>query len=539
MMFGLGVQWSTDSAVDMVGGASVSINGGTMALDFMKQTAQSFNNWFPDVQYTYPTFKTPSKVSWNPIMRSSISIGVSILNAPYHTQPIYINSATSIGFNAALIDSNNGQCGAGQLMMTSYSNVLNSVNFNGANVQQLGSSGNVVGSTKCFTVPNDNPTRDEINALRSVGAAYCTSYLGYKAPLTIAYAISTLTTPTTVPTTIPTTISTKSTITIYPTLLTVQTQATLVQPTSWVYTAGSQSLGDAYRKKRDLEVPIATALGTATRQVAPKVTASPAVIAKRVVDAPTMINTWDNTKISLACSQIATGTSTSTYFTSTATSYSGTVTSTVYSTVDVLGQLVTATSPQYIRSITITTVTSGATVTATTASSCPIQTEVSCFSLTGHGAPHIDGKPLMMYYNDAFAAPIFGGFGWGWIPATFYLDCAGQLVHLETLKAMIPARDDWVEFLTHAQGGWTNSAPTCTQNPSDKTLICGGVGWYSFTPFVTSSFGNTLPWQPLWGDLPGGSFGYTIGPMLPIVMSYEEVVCPCVVGPDFENSWGH
>lgn len=519
----------------------MSINGGTMALDFMAQTAQYFNNWFPNVQYTYPTFKTSSKVTWNPIMRSSISIGVSILNSPYKTQPIYINSATSIGFNAALIDSNSGQCNAGQLMMTSYSNVQNSVNFNGANVQQLGPSGNVVGSTKCFTVPNDNPTRDEINSLRSVGSAFCTSYLGYRAPLTIAYGVSTLTTPTTVPTTIPTTISTASTIYVSPTILTVSTQQTIVQPTSYIYTAGTQSLGDQFRKKRGLEMPVATTLGTATRQAASRITANPSVLAKRQVAAPAMISTWDNTKVSLACSQIATGTSTSTYFTSTTTAFSGTITSTVYSTVDVLGQLVTKTNPQYIRSITITTVTQGATVTAATASSCPIQTQASCFRLTGHGAPHIDGKQLMMYYNDAFAAPIFGGYGWGWIPATFYLTCAGVLVNIETMKAIIPARDDWIEFLTKAQGGFSANAPTCTLDPSSKTMVCGGVGWYTFTPFVTSSFGNTLPWQPIWSDgiIPGGNFGYTLGPLTPIVMTYEEVVCPCVVGPDFENSWGH
>jgi hypothetical protein len=57
-------------------------------------------------------------------MRTALSIGVQLLNAPYREQPVYITTATSLGFNAALIESDGGACPAGQLMMTSFSGKL-------------------------------------------------------------------------------------------------------------------------------------------------------------------------------------------------------------------------------------------------------------------------------------------------------------------------------------------------------------------------------------------------------------------------------
>jgi hypothetical protein len=131
MIYSLGLSWSTDSAVNIQGGGYVSVDAGSMELDFIAQSVSSISGWQPQVSLAYPVFTTASTVYWNPIMRYAISIGVNIMNAPYGEQPIYITSATSLGFNAALIESDGGACTAGELMMTSYSNIANNINWNG------------------------------------------------------------------------------------------------------------------------------------------------------------------------------------------------------------------------------------------------------------------------------------------------------------------------------------------------------------------------------------------------------------------------
>jgi hypothetical protein len=110
--------------------------------------------------------------------------------------------------------------------------------------------------------------------------------------------------------------------------------------------------------KRALEAAPTISFFTGTESTA--VVATPtqvAAIRKRIVSEPSMISTWDSSKVSFACSQIATGATTTTYFTSTATSYLGSVISTVYSTVDALGSIKTSTKPVYIYSLAGITVT--------------------------------------------------------------------------------------------------------------------------------------------------------------------------------------
>ncbi|KAH8804446.1 hypothetical protein F5884DRAFT_901629 [Xylogone sp. PMI_703] len=502
MIYSLGLQWSTDSALDIVGGGKVSVNSGSLYIDFMEQTATP-QNFIPEVQYTYPTFSTASKVSWNPIMRSALSISVDIFNAPYGAQPIYITSAASIGFNAALLSNNGQKCKAGQLEMTSYSNVANNVLFSGGKQLALGPSGQTSGATQCFNVPNDIPTADEVNSLRSVGAAFCTAYLNYKPPVTIAYAVSTLVTPTAITVTVPTTISTASTVYTSPTITQFPITTTTIPTISYVYTFGRQSLAAGFLE-RGLEITPGTTLSTVTRTTEtrlPKVTSAPTLVAdKRQAPEPTMISTWDADKIELACSQIATGTSTKTYYTSTSTltSYSGTVTHTATSTIDVLGQIATSTLTQTVISATGATVTSGGPVTSTVASSCPLQTQASCFTLTGHGAPHIDGKKLYMSTN---AGDPYSEAG----------------VQPTKSIADIPP----VVFLDGYEPD-NLAGPTCSLDKVTKTMICDG-GWFSYEPpayYNDPNVFNTGPWQPMW-------YSDNLGPLTPIVLTYDEVTCPC------------
>lgn len=253
LMYSLGVQWSTTAAVDFTAGAAISVNSGSLYLDFANNVASQAANWSPIVEYTYPVFSTYADVSFVPIMRTSLAITVVIENAPYGHQPVYINSDTAIGFTAALVLDDGERCNAGELELTSYSSVNNEVFFTGGTTTVLSKSGDVAGQTNCFNVPNDIPTADEVSSLRSVGGAFCTSYLGYVPPTSVAYAVSTRTGPTTVQTTKPTTISTTSTVYEYPTVTTVFTQTTTVDATSYATVSGSQSLGDSYMKKRALE----------------------------------------------------------------------------------------------------------------------------------------------------------------------------------------------------------------------------------------------------------------------------------------------
>jgi hypothetical protein len=530
MTVGLGLSFSADSAVDFTGGGTVSVNSASMDLDFMAQTANNFQNWDPQVWYNYPIFTTPSTVSWNPIMRSALSISVNILNAPYGAQPIYITSAASVGFNSFLTDYDDGQCSAGQLEVTSYSNVESNVLFSGGNPQLLASTGNGASETKCFTVPNDHPTRDEINSLKSAenGGAFCTSYIDYWPPVSLAYADTTKYTPTTVHTALPTTIYTTSYTTIMPTYTSVHTDTITVGPTSTVYYDGSQYLGDNYMKRRDLSMPSPTTTPAAKR-AAPKSTQAPPLpnVTKRQVNEPAIVSTWDASKISLACSQIATGTSTATLYTSTAYSFSGTFTSTYYTNVNAVGKIVTQTSASTVWSVTATptTIDQGETATTSIATSCPLQTQVSCFTITGHGAPHIDGKQL--YSNPNFASPIFGGWyydGFGdWDPTTYYLTCAGDLVSVASLKTLAQAADGntFVEFVDLVNSPDGGTAVTCQKDEVKKTLQCGN-GWFSYNPkaglgdWTTESAGG---WTPSWSSTQAG--------VMPIGLTYEEVPCPC------------
>jgi hypothetical protein len=512
----------------------VSVDAGSMELDFIAQSVSSISGWQPQVSLAYPVFTTASTVYWNPIMRYAISIGVNIMNAPYGEQPIYITSATSLGFNAALIESDGGACTAGELMMTSYSNIANNINWNGQNQQALSSAGNTPGQTKCFNVPNDHPTVDEVNSLRSVGGPFCTSYLDYTQPTSIAYEVSTLVTPSPICTTVPTTISTISTIYISPTYTVTSALTNTVAPTSYVYVSGTQSLADQYLKKRGLEIPVATTLGTATRGIPPKVTSPPAHAhhrhthraAKREATSPSFISTWDASKISLACSQVATGTSTSTYYTSTATSYSGSATVTVLSTVDVLGKITTVTEAQTVSILTGTTVTNTAlaTHTSTSATSCPLQTQTSCFTITGHGPSQIENTTLSIISGDN--QPSF--LNWpGWSTGIFYLTCEGYLVNLPSMMALMKGTwglaGGWVTFEQFSYATAIEQIGTCTQDTVAGTLTCGGL--WGVVP-LTPSLGDNVQdaYFPGWTD-EAEYFG--LGILLAVTLSYNDVTCPC------------
>ncbi|KAJ9667640.1 hypothetical protein H2201_002175 [Coniosporium apollinis] len=129
------------------------------------------------------------------------------------------------------------------------------------------------------------------------------------------------------------------------------------------------------------------------------------------------------TKVSYACLQIATGTVTASVYGSTSTTYSGVSTSTVTQTVGEQGPLAIETELWRQSLATEVTATKGV-VTSTKAGSRPLQTQLSCFTLTSHGRPHIEGKALGFQQGGDFLS-----LGYRIIePAVFFLTSNGTLV---------------------------------------------------------------------------------------------------------------
>lgn len=503
----------------MQGGAVISVNSGTAFLDFMQSSVSSVANWSPNIDFSYPVLTTGATISWTPFVRQVVTIGVNILNSDYGSQPISFSTSASVNFNAAFIETDGGQCTAGELMMTSSATRSSNIKFSGKDLQSLAPSDSVTGQTKCFDVPNDNPTMDEVTSLSSVGAAYCTSLLSYTPRTTYLYTESTITTPNSIIVTSPTTIST--TLTVYPTITItpVVTQYTTVNPTSYIYTEGTTYLSDIYLRRRGLDIASPTTLQT---MAAPEPTIPPQVN-KRAVDEPALIQAWDATKISKACSQIVTQTITTTLYTGTATAYSGLTTSTAYSTINVFGGAVTSiTITRSVRSTSASTIYSGTTVTTTVPSSCPLQSEVACFTITGHGAAQIEDKQV--YFESSanpLPWPIFGNYGTDWSTlGIFYLTCAGNLVSLPTMQVLRgPPYGSQVTF--DPWGSPYGIAPeVCTQDTANKVLSCGS-GWLvrNAASVAANIIQPVQNWLPVTG---GNAQVYT-----PIMLTYDEVTCPC------------
>ncbi|KAB8576197.1 hypothetical protein FH972_025725 [Carpinus fangiana] len=184
----------------------------------------------------------------------------------------------------------------------------NAVSFGGA--QNVLYDNNYPFKAKCFNVPIPPPSQAEVSSLASNGGAFCTSFIKY-----IPWASTT---------NLKTTISTVSTsfkaaaaITVFPKTSTFLTTK-FVAPTGYT--------GPPVKRSAQ---PAAT------------------LLRRQAVPTPTQITAWPPQKISAACSQIATGYTVVTAYTSTLTSYTSTTVKTVRATVTaptpVTTQIVTST----------------------------------------------------------------------------------------------------------------------------------------------------------------------------------------------------
>lgn len=278
---------------------------------------------------------------------------------------------------------------------------------------------------------------------------------------------------------------------------------------------------------------------------------APAVVARQAVSTPAVVAGWPATKISYACKQVATGTSTTRY-TATSTLTSGLTTLTRTVTSNVNGPLrtntIVSTSTAFMGFVSTT---AAGVATVTRGASCPLQTQATCFKVTAHGRPHIEGKNLRYYKTNGMFSFLENSPG-----TVFYLTCDGTLTMLNEGSRLILAnsqdqvvRGNWVFFVTtdfaDANPG-TVERGKCTKTPGSGSGSGLEAGDLSCSMFGESTFAVSDPyifvqswyadpwwpewqWHPVWGpaEVPGGwpLFGTTV--YHPIRLEYQDVECPC------------
>ncbi|KAK4149473.1 hypothetical protein C8A00DRAFT_37924 [Chaetomidium leptoderma] len=481
VLYGIGIDFSTDSTVDVIGGATFSWTDAAAPINIMSRSLVSQRNWQPSVSLTTPSFKTGATVSIKPYMRWLIKLSVDIYGM------VKISPSITSG------------CPANSLKVNTYLNTANTVSFGDGTGAAL-YSGQAGSTNQCFTVPGLLPSAEEVQSLKAVGGAYCTSYIKYVSPVTVVYSTST--------STVPSTTTSFSTIDVYST--------TTVSAVITTVTAAGKTPNFAYLNwKRDIAESTATP--------APTPTAAPAgsLEKRQAVAQPSMLAGWDATKISFACKQVATGTSTMSY-TTTTTVTSGVVTATAVLTVNKNGPLVTETYMQTMgRFMGATTETVEGTATKTV---CPTPQATSCFKLQPDVADYeydtfyLSANGRLMGYT-AEGTTFFLGKSFPWVWNGYY----GE-----------------VYFMDASSGGAGAEVATCWKDtdPCSKGFQCKATSpaeilgmsiqepvyeyydeWsFDFSGWSSNSF------RPAWGLVTDGLPYYV---WVPITFTYEDVPCPC------------
>ncbi|GAM86229.1 hypothetical protein ANO11243_042410 [Dothideomycetidae sp. 11243] len=507
-----GAWFSTDSAVDMTAGASYTWTNASTNVNIGSRTATNMNGWQPQIDVTYPGgFSTPSTASLIPYLRRTYSLEFVFLGNNLHTTVTFA-SQSAIGFTAQFLNAAEGTCKANQLRLDSYVGNTQIVVFPG-NVTQLLNSQNTTNQERCFSVPAQMPSTADLASLSAQGQAFCTSYIGYVAPTVGVYTTAQSNVKATEYFTSTSTVTSTPTVVVTTTTLETitRTRATLAFATT--AGTGTEKLASQYLKR---DFPSASR-PTKTNE-----------LHRRAIATPAFINNWPATEISYACSRIATGTITSTFTTSTATITVSTInsTSTVY--VPTVGTPSTSTWTSFLYTwSTTTTVTS----TSTVPSACPIQTQESCFTITGHGYPSIEGRQLGLYSD--IDVPSFN------VPATsFYIDCNGALVSLPDLRVLSTSNTS--EFLSFEQWQSVSNPAICAKDVVQKTITCQNAVTGSNVIWIPQFAAYWLPYHyavrprddprlfmPMWADQTIEVTNGTQMQSYPITFSYDETTCPC------------
>jgi len=527
--YGIGVDFSTDSALDVTGGATFSWNGAAAPINILSRSLGNQRNWQPSVSLTTPSFKTGASVSIKPYMRWLVKLNVDIYGmvkiSPSITSQTVVGIVSTYSYTAA-----NG-CPANSLKVNTYLSTANAVSFGDGTGNSL-YTGQTASVDQCFAVPGLLPSPEEIASLKAVGSEFCTAFLKYTPPRTVRSVTTTATVPST------TTVSTTETVTYTETLFLEVTETldfwystTTVSATTVTVTAapGSKPNFAYLNAKRDNnDEPTAT----------PTTTDAPGGggLDKRAVALPSMVAGWDATKISFACKQVATGTSTL-VATATTTVTSGVVTSTATITVNKAGPLETeGWTNTYKRFMGQVTETAEGTATQTV---CPTPVATPCFKLKVHGAWWLEGKYLRYSEYCAVQADLIDA------PYdVFYSTASGHLMgYTASGDSCVMSVYYWYRPVYLQPVQWTNSfyPATCWKDadPCSRGFQCkvtDGLGaertgmalqepfYQMFAPWDDSYYYSPGSFWPSWGiptdAQPGESW-------VPITLEYEDAPCPC------------
>jgi hypothetical protein len=516
VIFSMGVDFSTDAAVDVEGGAVLSVKNAQVDFDMSSLTADNPLNWTPRVDMTNPIFKKAAKVKMIPYIRRLIDIKFSVMGKSPNS--LRFATTSGLGFNSEMVDASGAVCAIGQLALKS--TVFSSNKFTFGDTTQQDSNSMVFSDVsitkpvKCFDVPEDKPTQEEIASLSAIGQSFCTAYNDYYPPVSGLYLVSTVTGPSF--TTATETITVTSVPTVTDTISILSTRTRVVQTSAYVLTgSGDQRLATDLLKARDVSIATPTTTPTAHAQ-------------KRQMPLIPLVSDWPSSKIKYACSQVATGTDIRTFYTGYSTFYSGVSTVTTTSWVNTDAVAVTKTSTLIDNTWTTST---SAVSSSTIPASCPLQTQVSCFTITGHGPSEIDGKQLGL--KDGVLNPSFD-----YSPSTFYLTCEGNLISLPDTRVLTgPSGANKLSFSNDR-----TLATACTRDSVTKELTCTQDGSniiYIWQPSTETSYWDenyfrVVPredanlWAPAWGPQ-GNSNNYTA-----LTLSTQDVSCPCAE-PTFDQ----
>ena len=521
VLYGIGINYNTDSAVVTSGGAQFNLNKAAVTMDLLTGNILSQQNWAPTITFTNPAFTTGSNIQLTPFMRWAVNLAVGIYGQVALSPTI--TSETVVGLGSSYSFAAQGSCPANNLQVTSYVSTKNLVT-NGRGTTKTLFSDQQYNAAKCYNVPSNQPSDDDIKTLSASAQDYCTSYINYKAPTVYTWITSTATVPSVSTTSTTTTVTSTPTITVYPTTTTTA-WFTHTSTTSTVHvTATNNAVFPTGQNMRRAEAESLITLAPVSQKASPLPTttaqsSSPALRVDRRAVAPALVSGWPASKISYACSQIATGKATVTS-TASATVTSGVTVTTRTITANAQGPLQTVTQ---VQTITVyggfTTVTAPGPTTVTDYS-CPLQTQVSstsCIKVKAHGLPHIDG--LYLGYTGGYGNPNFSPDNQHFV---WYLSCEGKLEAFGSpVFSTMGGLPGQQYFLTI---GWGTPA-VCAKNTDTKALDCSLPG--DSSPLMILGPGYALPsydmdtrvYSPLWGvDYPGSAV---------IGLTYEETECLC------------
>lgn len=103
-IWGMGLTYSTEKAVDVQAGAVMTLNGAAADIDVKSKTASNSRNWQPSAQVTYPTIKEPGRLILTPYVKTDIQLSLTIFGQ-YIDNAAILTTQTNLGFDAEVLTS--------------------------------------------------------------------------------------------------------------------------------------------------------------------------------------------------------------------------------------------------------------------------------------------------------------------------------------------------------------------------------------------------------------------------------------------------